>query len=70
MGGDARKRGVVAHDAVQLTAAAEGRRNAALREIERRRAVFAETLRRSVQQIETDDLKAIEATPAKGKHAA
>jgi hypothetical protein len=39
----------------RLTAIAETRRNAALREIDRRRAVLGETLRRSVQEIEDDD---------------
>ena len=36
----------------RLTSAAEGRRNAALQEIDRRRAVLGEALRRSVQGIE------------------
>ena len=53
-----------------LTTIAEGRRNASLREIDRRRPVFAETLRRSVQQIEHDELQVIEAVPSKGEHAA
>jgi hypothetical protein len=39
-----------------LTAVAETRRNAALREIDRRRAVLGETLRRTVQEIEDDAL--------------
>jgi hypothetical protein len=39
----------------RLTAIAETRRNAALREIDRRRAVLGETLRRSVREIEDDD---------------
>jgi hypothetical protein len=39
-----------------LTAIAETRRNAALREIDRRRAVLGETLRRRVQEIEGDAL--------------
>jgi hypothetical protein len=39
----------------RLTAIAETRRNAALREIDRRRAVLGETLRRSVQEIDDDD---------------
>ena len=39
----------------RLAAIAETRRNAALREIDRRRAVLGETLRRSVQEIEDDD---------------
>jgi hypothetical protein len=54
----------------RLTTIAEGRRNASLREIDRRRPVLAETLRRNVQQIESDELKGIETTPAKGETAA
>jgi hypothetical protein len=54
----------------RLTTIAEGRRNASLREIDRRRPVLAETLRRNVQQIESDELKVIETTPAKGETAA
>ena len=54
----------------RLTAVAEGRRNASLREIDRRRAVLGETLRRSVQEIEDGEFKVIEAKPAKGKSAA
>jgi hypothetical protein len=54
----------------RLTTIAESRRNSSLREIDRRRAVLGETVRRTVQEIERDDLKVIEATPAKGKNAA
>ena len=58
----------------RLTAIAETRRNAALREIERRRAVLGEALRRSVQQLEDDDFEdgelVIEPTAAEGKNAA
>jgi hypothetical protein len=53
----------------RLTAIAEDRRNDALNEIERRRLVFGETLRRTVQEIEEDEVEMIEA-PAKGKNAA
>jgi hypothetical protein len=53
-----------------LTTIAEDRRNASLREIERRRAVFGETLRRSVQEIEGGEFEVIEPPPAKGKNAA
>jgi hypothetical protein len=53
-----------------LTAIAEGRRNASLREIDRRRAILGETLRRSVQEIEADEFKVIETRPAQGKNAA
>ena len=55
----------------RLTAIAETRRNAALREIERRRAVLGETLRRSVREIEDDDFAdgelVRELPPAEGK---
>jgi hypothetical protein len=54
----------------RLATVAEGRRNTSLREIERRRAVLGETLRRSVQEVEDAQLKVIEATPAKGPKAA
>jgi len=46
----------------RLTAIAEERRNAMLTEIERRRAVFGETLRRNVE-IEDAEFKEIEPTP-------
>jgi D-alanyl-D-alanine dipeptidase len=49
----------------RLTAVAESRRNASLREIDRRRPLLAETLRRSVQQIESDELEVVETTPRK-----
>jgi hypothetical protein len=54
----------------RLSAIAESRRNASLREIDRRRAVLGETLRRSVQEIEDGEFEVIETTPAKGKNAA
>jgi len=58
----------------RLTAIAETRRNAALREIERRRAVLGETLRRSVREIEDDEFAngelVPELPPAEGKSAA
>jgi hypothetical protein len=57
----------------RLTAIAETRRNAALREIDRRRAVLGETLRRSVQEIEDADFAdrelVRELPPAEGKNA-
>jgi hypothetical protein len=53
----------------RLTTIAENRRNDALNEIERRRELFGETLRRSVQEIEDAEFEVIEA-PAKGKNAA
>ena len=54
----------------RLTTIAESRRNASLHEIERRRAVLGETLRRSVQEIEGAEFKVIETAPAQGKSAA
>ena len=54
----------------RLTTIAESRRNASLREIDRRRAVLGETLRRSVQEVEDGEFEVIETTPAKGKNAA
>jgi hypothetical protein len=53
----------------RLATIAERLRNASLREIDRRRAVLGETLRRSVQEIEDAEFKVIETTPAKGKNA-
>ena len=54
----------------RLTTIAESRRNASLREIDRRRAVLGETLRRSVQEVEDREFEVIETTPAKGENAA
>jgi hypothetical protein len=54
----------------RLTTIAESRRNASLHEIDRRRAVLGETLRRSVQEIEDGEFEVVETTPAKGKNAA
>jgi hypothetical protein len=54
----------------RLTSIAESRRNASLREIERRRAVLGETLRRSVQEIDDGEFEVIETTPAQGENAA
>jgi hypothetical protein len=53
----------------RLTIIAENRRNASLREIERRRTVLGETLRRSVEEIEDAEYDEIAPTPAKGKSA-
>jgi hypothetical protein len=47
----------------RLTAIAETRRNGALREIDRRRAVLGEALRRSVHEIEDDDFADGELVP-------
>jgi aminopeptidase N len=52
----------------RLATIAESRRNASLHEIERRRAVFGDTLRRSVQEIEDGEFEVIETTPAQGKN--
>jgi hypothetical protein len=54
----------------RLISIAESRRDASLREIERRRAVLGETLRRSVQEIEDGEFEVIETTPAQGKNVA
>jgi hypothetical protein len=54
----------------RLTTIAESRRNASLREIDRRRAVLGETLRRNVQDVENAEFEVIETTPAKRKDAA
>ena len=54
----------------RLISIVESRRNASLREIERRRAVLGETLRRSVQEIEDGEFEVIEMTPAQGKNVA
>jgi hypothetical protein len=54
----------------RLISIVESRRNVSLREIERRREVLGETLRRSVQEIEDGEFELIETTPAKGRNAA
>jgi hypothetical protein len=54
----------------RLITIAEGRRNASLREIDRRRAVLGERLRRSVQEIEERELTLIETATGKGNDAA
>jgi hypothetical protein len=54
----------------RMIAIAENRRNASLREIERRRSVLGERLRRSMHSLEDGELKAIDATAVKGKDAA
>jgi hypothetical protein len=48
----------------KLISIAESRRNASLRELDRRRPVLGETVRRSVQEIEDGDFKMIETAPA------
>jgi hypothetical protein len=58
----------------RLIIIAETRRNAALREIDRRRAVLGQTLRRSIREIEdgefADGNLVLEPPPAEGKNAA
>ena len=49
----------------RLTTIAESRRNVSLHEIDRRRAILGERLRRSVQEIEDGEFEAIEAKPPK-----
>jgi hypothetical protein len=53
----------------RLTAVAEARRNASLREIDRRRAHLGEALRRTLPEVE-GEFEVIEAKPAKGEKAA
>jgi hypothetical protein len=53
----------------RLITIAETRRNAMLREIDRRRAVLSEALRRQVQEIE-GEFEEVEKTPAATKSAA
>jgi hypothetical protein len=50
----------------RLTAKAEERRDAALREIELHRATLARTVRRSIQQVENAEYQAVDTTPAEG----
>jgi hypothetical protein len=52
-----------------LTAIAETRRNAMLREIDRRRAALSEALRRQVQEVE-GEFEVVDKTPAAAKSAA
>ena len=54
----------------RLSTIAETRRDASLREIDRRRAVIGERLRRSVQELEEAEYQVVETTPAEGEHAA
>jgi hypothetical protein len=55
----------------RLATNAENRRNASLREIDRRRTVLGGTLRRSLQEVEDAEFEeVIETTPAKEKNAA
>jgi len=52
----------------RLAHIAENRRNTSLREIDRRRPLLGESLRRHVKEVE--QIKLIETTPAKGENAA
>jgi hypothetical protein len=54
----------------RMTMAAEARRNAVLREIERHRASFARSLRRTVEDVEEADVKMIAAPNAAPAEAA
>ena len=54
----------------RLTTTAETRRNASLREIDRRRSALGEKLRQSMQEIEQRELTLIETSTGKGKDAA
>ena len=53
----------------RLITVAETRRNAMLREIDRRRAVLSEALRRQVQEVEAE-FEVIEKAPTEEKSAA
>jgi hypothetical protein len=54
----------------RLATLAESRRNASLREIDRRRAVLGEALRRSVKEVEDAEFQVVGTTPVEGKTAA
>jgi hypothetical protein len=54
----------------RLTTIAENRRNASLREIERRRSATGEALRRRVQQIDHSEIRAIEDAQSKRRNVA
>jgi hypothetical protein len=54
----------------RLITIAETRRNISLRELDRRRAVLGEALRRNVQDVEEGEFEVIEATPADGQSRA
>ena len=49
----------------RLAMAAEARRNAALREIERHRSSFAQSLRRTIDDVEDAEFKLVESTNSK-----
>lgn len=54
----------------RLATIAESRRNTILREIDRRRPLLGESLRRGVKEVEGVEFQVIETTPAKGENAA
>jgi hypothetical protein len=54
----------------RLTANVENRRNTMLREIDRRRTVIGEALRRSIKEVEDAEFQVVDPTPAKRKTAA
>jgi hypothetical protein len=54
----------------RLATNAENRRNASLREIDRRRQVLRETPRATAHKVEDGEFQVIETTPAEGKDAA
>jgi hypothetical protein len=54
----------------RLITIAETRRNMSLRELDRRRAVLGEALRRKVQEVEEAEFEVIETTPADGQNRA
>ena len=53
----------------RLATIAESRRNTSLREIDRRRAVLGESLRRSFREVEDAEFQVVETTPTKGQIA-
>jgi hypothetical protein len=54
----------------RMTAKAEERRDAALREVKLHRAVLARTLRRSIETVEDAEYQAVDTTPAEGNSVA
>ena len=54
----------------RLATITESRRNTSLREIDRRRPLLSESVRRSVKEVEEVEFQVIETTPTKGKTAA
>jgi hypothetical protein len=61
---------VVLEQIDRLTANVENRRNTMLREIDRRRTVIGEALRRSIKEVEDAEFQVVDPTPAKRKTAA